>query len=114
MKHLNYLFLAVLALPLCSCASAARKAAPGAAPAAVPYAVKTSTTAPALSAEEAKKVESLYYRAVGAYGNNDMEAAQKYVDEIFTLYPSYPPAEELRGKIKSVSGHGAVPQPQKP
>jgi len=51
-----------------------------------------------------QKVESLYYMAVGAYSSNDMEATLKYLNEISTLAPSYPPATELRGKVKSVSG----------
>ena len=109
---LNVKSVSALLFPLllCACSATAPKAA---GPSAPPYAVKTST-APALSSEDTKKVESLYYRAVGAYSNNDMAATLKYLDEISTLYPAYPPAAELRGKIKSVSGHGAALQPQKP
>jgi len=57
-----------------------------------------------LSPEETKKVESLYYKAVGAYSNNDMAAALKSLDEIYSIYPDYPPAAELREKIRKVSG----------
>jgi hypothetical protein len=94
-------------LLLCACSATAPKAA---GPAAPPYAVKTSA-APALSPEDMKKVESLYYRAVGAYSNNDMDATLRYLDELSALYPSYPPAVELRGKIKRVSGDKAAPRP---
>lgn len=93
---------AVLAAALfCSCAPRARKSSPTppgrAAPARKEAAVK-------LSPEDEKKVESLYYRAVGAYSNNDMGAALKYLDGISAINPSYPPAAELRAKIRKVSG----------
>lgn len=81
---------------------------------AVPAAPVKRTSVIALSAEDTNKVEGLYYKAVGAYSNNDMAAALKYVDEISTLYPSYPPAAELRDKIKSVSVADKLPPPQKP
>ena len=57
-----------------------------------------------LSPEEEQKVESLYYKAVGAYSNNDTGAALNYLNEISTMSTSYPPAAELREKIKRVSG----------
>ena len=70
----------------------AAKAAPAAAPGAK------------LSAEDAKRVERLYYRAVSAYTDNDMAAARGYLDQISKIHPAYPPALQLREKIRRVSG----------
>ncbi|MDD5209123.1 MAG: hypothetical protein PHV36_07035 [Elusimicrobiales bacterium] len=113
-KFLCAFFSAAL---FCACAHTARKIpAPGAppeAPVKKEAAVKKEAVLK-LSPEDAKEVESLYYKAVGAYGNNDMDAALGYINEISTLYPSYPPAVELRDKIKSVSAADKLPPPQKP
>lgn len=57
-----------------------------------------------LSPEARTAAERLYYKAVGAYSNNDMAAALKYLDQISAIAPSYPPASELREKIRRVSG----------
>lgn len=57
-----------------------------------------------ISPESEKKVESLYYRAVGAYSSGDMKAAGEYIDQISALDPSYRPAAELREKIRKVGG----------
>ncbi|HAH30689.1 MAG TPA: hypothetical protein DCL44_00055 [Elusimicrobia bacterium] len=57
-----------------------------------------------LSPEDVKNVDILYYKAVGAYSNNDMDAALKYLIDLSTIHPSYTPAAELREKIRSVSG----------
>lgn len=65
-------------------------------------------TAGKLSAENAGKVEHLCYKAVGAYGNIDMPPALSFLDGIPEIGPAYPPAVELRKKIKSISG-GARP-----
>jgi len=109
----KYLFAVFAAALFCACAHTARKPAPPGAPVKKEAAVKKEAVVK-LSPEDAKVVESLYYKAVGAYSNNDMDAALGYINEISTLYPSYPPAAELRGKIKSVSGANKVPPPQKP
>lgn len=96
---------AVLAATLfCACALPARKAPPPAAPAKKEAAAKLSPAAVKLSPEDTRKVESLYYKAVGAYSNNDIGATLKYLDEISAIHPSYTPAAELREKVKSVSG----------
>jgi len=106
--------LAILAAALsCACAHADRKAPPQAAQVKTEISVKKEAPVK-LSPEDAKEVESLYYRAVGAYSNNDMDAALSYINEISTLHPSYPPAAELRGKIKSVAGADKLQPPQKP
>jgi hypothetical protein len=112
MSNIKYSSMLLLSLLLCACSAPARKEPQAAGPAAPAYVVKNST-APALSAEDMKKVESLYYRAVGAYSNNDMGATLNYIDQISTLYPLYPPAVELLGKIKSVSGNKAAAMPEK-
>ena len=109
----KYLFAVFAAALFCACAHTARKPAPPGAPVKKEAAVKKEAVVK-LSPEDAKVVESLYYKAVGAYSNNDMDAALGYINEISTLYPSYPPAAELRGKIKSVSGANKLPAPQKP
>lgn len=57
-----------------------------------------------LSPEARTAAERLYYKAVGAYSNNDMAAALKYLDQISDISPAYPPAAELREKIRRVSG----------
>ncbi|HOI41999.1 MAG TPA: hypothetical protein PK523_03555 [Elusimicrobiales bacterium] len=59
-----------------------------------------------LSAEDSKRVERLYYRAVSAYTDNDMKASLGYLDQISRIHPSYPPARQLREKIRRVSGGG--------
>ena len=97
----------------CACAHTDRKTPPPAAPVKKEAAVKKEAVVK-LSPEDAKEVESLYYKAVGAYSNNDMDAALGYINEISTLYPSYPPAAELRRKIKSVSGADKLQPPQRP
>ncbi len=57
-----------------------------------------------LSAEQTKKIEQLYYKAVGAYSNNEMAASGGYLKEIFAIHPSYPPALELKKKISLAAG----------
>ncbi|MDT8286128.1 MAG: hypothetical protein RQ748_03370 [Elusimicrobiales bacterium] len=57
-----------------------------------------------LSAEDSRKVERLYYRAVRAYTDNDMPASLGYLDQISRIHPSYAPARQLREKIRRVSG----------
>ena len=99
----NYLFPVLAAFFFCACALPSRKKPPAAAPAA-PAASERKEVVAKISPEDMQKVESLYYMAVGAYSSNDMEATLKYLNEISTLAPSYPPATELRGKVKSVSG----------
>lgn len=56
-----------------------------------------------ISAEDSRRVERLYYRAVKAYTENDMEAALGYLDRISEIHPSYAPARQLRRKIRLVS-----------
>lgn len=89
--------LLLIPAALLLCAAACRQ--PGAKPA------KAAPPAPvALSRENALKVDRLYYRAVGAYTENDMEAARAYLGEILSIHPSYRPALDLREKIRKVSG----------
>jgi len=61
-----------------------------------------------ISAADTQKVEGLYYKAVGAYSNNEMGTALAYIDEIAAIHPSYRLAAELRGKIVIVSGTGKL------
>lgn len=115
----NHLLTVLAAALLCACAAPARKMTGlplSAAPARTETAARKEPEAPPPpSPEDLQKVESLYYKAVGAYSSNDMGAAQKYLDEISTLYPSYQPAAELRGKVKLVSGSGQnLPPPRQP
>lgn len=109
----KYLFAVLAAGLFCACAHTREKLPPPVAPVKKEALVKKEAVLK-LSPEDAKEVESLYYKAVGAYGNNDMDTALGYVNEISTLYPSYPPAEELRIKIKRVSAADKPPTPQKP
>ncbi len=109
-KYLSAVFAAAL---FCACAHTGGKPPPPEAPVKKETAVKKEAAVKP-SPEAAKEVESLYYKAVGAYSNNDMDAALGYINEISTLYPSYPPAAELRGKIKSVSGANKLPPQKKP
>ena len=97
----KYLFSIFAAAIFCACALPARKIQPPAAPSSASEKKETDVK---LSPEDTKEVESLYYKAVGAYSNNDMDAALNYLGKIFAIHPSYPPAAELRGKIRSVSG----------
>lgn len=113
LTRLKYLSAVLAAALLCACSHADRKTPPPAAPVKTGAAVKKEA-AVKLSPENAKEVESLYYKAVGAYGNNDMDAALGYINEISTLHPSYPPAAELREKIKSVSRADKPAPPLKP
>jgi len=53
-----------------------------------------------LSPEQAKKVEQLYYKAVGAYSRNDMAAADAHLKEILAINPAHKPSLELREKIR--------------
>lgn len=69
-----------------------------------PRAAAPRRPAAQLSPEAAKTAERLYYKAVGAYSNNDMAAALKYLDQISAIAPAYPPAAELREKIRRISG----------
>ncbi len=98
MRPDKYIFCVLAAATLCACLPPVRKAAAPAAP------VRKEASAVKLSPEDENKVEGLYYKAVGAYSNNDMSAALRFLDEISVISPSYPPAAELRGKIKSVAG----------
>ncbi|HAF94860.1 MAG: hypothetical protein A2X34_07775 [Elusimicrobia bacterium GWC2_51_8] len=97
MRLSKYLFLFFTAAFFCACVLPVRKNPPPAAP-------EKQETAVKLSPENVKEAESLYYKAVGAYSNNNMSAALKYLNEISAIHPSYPPAAELREKIRSVSG----------
>jgi len=53
-----------------------------------------------LNPEQAKKVEQLYYKAVGAYSRNDMAAAGAHLKEILSINPAHKPSLELREKIR--------------
>lgn len=97
MRPEKYLFTVLIAFLFCACALPFRKTSPPAPPAKKEAAV-------GLSPEDANKVESLYYKAVGAYSGNDLDAALKYLGEILAIHPSYQPAVELSEKIRSVSG----------
>jgi len=99
----KYRFAVVTVALFSACALPVRNASLPAVPAGQTAPGKNGKLAD-LSPEDVKKVEGLYYRAVGAYSDNDMYATMKYLNDIFALYPSYPPAMELRGKVKSVSG----------
>lgn len=111
----KYLFPVLAFVFFCACATPSRKGPPVAAAAAAPSAQPVPVrkeTAVNLSPEDEKKVQRLYYTAVGAYSNNDMDAALKYLNELSAVNPSYPPAAELREKIRSV--FKPAPQPEKP
>ncbi|OGR67104.1 MAG: hypothetical protein A2X30_06480 [Elusimicrobia bacterium GWB2_63_16] len=74
-------------------------------PAKTPPPPPIKTAAPArLTPEQAKKVEQLYYKAVGAYSRNDMTAANAHLKEILVLNPYHKPALELREKIRLATG----------
>jgi len=95
-----HLLLLPAALAMAAACVPPRKAAPvPAAPAAQP-----ARKAIPLSAEQKKKVEQLYYRAVGAYSNNDLPAASAYLREILAICPNHAEALELREKIRLASG----------
>jgi len=88
----NKYLLAVLVLAVFSaCLPSSRRGAPSA-----------EKKAAMLSPEAEKKVERLYYEAVGAYSNGDMQRAAGYIDQISAIQPSYRPAAELREKIRRV------------
>lgn len=53
-----------------------------------------------LTPEQAKRVEQLYYKAVGAYSRNDMAAADAHIKEILAINPAHRPSLELREKIR--------------
>ncbi|MDA8243561.1 MAG: hypothetical protein M0025_05525 [Elusimicrobia bacterium] len=57
-----------------------------------------------LTPEQSRLVDQLYYKAVGAYSRNDMPAAVSFLGELFRIAPEYPPALELRKKIRLASG----------
>lgn len=90
--------LLLVPLLLLLCAAACRR------PVRPPAKAAPHPAALRLSPENAVKVDRLYYRAVSAYSDNDMAAARAYLKEIFSIYPSYQPALELREKIRKVSG----------
>jgi len=96
----KFMLPALAAVLFLACAAPVRKAP--AAPAAAPVKKEAPVK---LSDEDAKKVDRLYYKAVGAYSNNDMGLALKFLDEISALSPSYPPALELREKIRRITGN---------
>ena len=98
MRLTKHLLAVTAATLLCSCAPAAKRAASP-----VPAPEKKEAAA-RLSPEDAKKVERLYYKAVGAYSDNDLPAARNYLVEISSINPSYPPAAELKERIKRISG----------
>lgn len=77
---------------------------PGKAAPAARAAQAASKKEPPLTAEQKKRVDQLYYRAVGAYSNNDMAAASSYIREILSICPSYKDALELREKVRLASG----------
>ena len=95
-RHCKWFGSAVAALAaalLCACA---------------PYGARKDAAAPRpaaarVSPEAERRAEQLYYKAVSAYGDNDMEGAVKYLDGISAVYPGYPPAAELRAKIRRVA-----------
>jgi hypothetical protein len=89
----KYLLAALVLAFFSACLPSARRG--------VPPAPKKAPAA-RISPENEKRVESLYYRAVGAYSNGDMKAAGEYIDQISALDPSYRPAAELREKIRKV------------
>ncbi|OGR44502.1 MAG: hypothetical protein A2X35_00095 [Elusimicrobia bacterium GWA2_61_42] len=92
MRHNKHLFHLLLPLLLCGCFPAAWKTAPA------------KKEAPVrLSEENTRKVEQLYYKAVGAYTNNELALSLKNLNEISAIHPSYPPALELREKIRRIS-----------
>jgi hypothetical protein len=101
---LNKMLFPVLAAAFfCACALPVKKTA-----AVMPAPEKKEAPAK-LSSEDAQKVEVLYYKAVGAYSNNDMSGALNYLNEISTVSVFYQSAVELRAKIKSVSGSKQAP-----
>jgi len=97
MRSNKHLLPVLAAAFFCACFPAGWRTGPAPAPVKKEAPVK-------LSAEDAREIDQLYYKAVGAYSNNDMELTLKYLDEISVIQPSYQPAAELRKKIKSVSG----------
>ncbi|HCC47380.1 MAG TPA: hypothetical protein DEQ38_04595 [Elusimicrobia bacterium] len=91
-------FIPVLACILaCACLPPKKAVQPAAAPQRAAAAVK-------LSPEQLKKVDQLYYKAVGSFSNNDMPAASAHLKEIFSINPAHKPALELRDKIR-LSGY---------
>ncbi len=91
----KYLLAALVLAFFSACLPSARRGLPPA---------PKKSAAVTISPENAKKVESLYYRAVGAYSNGDMKVAGEYIDQISAIDPSYRPAAELREKIRKVDG----------
>lgn len=73
-------------------------------PAKIPPAPARKQTAARLTPEQAKKVEQLYYKAVGAYSRNDMAAADARLQEILSINPFHNPSLELRKKIRLATG----------
>ena len=69
-------------------------------PAKAPPTPAKKETAVRLTPEQAKKVEQLYYKAVGAYSRNDMVAADALLKEILAVNPAHKPSLELREKIR--------------
>lgn len=53
-----------------------------------------------ITPEQAKRVEQLYYKAVGAYSRNDMVAADVLLKEILAINPAHKPSQELREKVR--------------
>lgn len=96
LQRIGYLVAASAALFSGACAQPARKAAP-------PPARPRSEAGARLSPEDAKKVDQLYYKAVGAYSNNDLPAALRYLDEISAIDRHFAPAAEMRAKIRRIS-----------
>lgn len=92
MATFKYL-IPVLACALACACMPPRKAVQPAAP-------QRSAAAVKLSPEQLRKVDQLYYKAVGSFSNNDMPAAAAYLKEIFSVNPAHAPALELREKIR--------------
>lgn len=87
-------FIPVLACALaCACLPPQKAARPAAAP-------QRAAAAVDLSPEQVKKTDQLYYKAVGAYSNNDLPAAAALLKEIFSINPAHKPALELRERIR--------------
>ena len=86
-----------LSLLLILSAGAAACLPPAKAP---PPAPARKEAAARLTPEQAKRVEQLYYKAVGAYSRNDMATADAQLKEILSINPAHKPSLELREKIR--------------
>jgi outer membrane protein assembly factor BamD (BamD/ComL family) len=107
MRPDRHFFVILAVVFFCACALPAPKTVPAAAS-------SGRETAWKFSPEDARKAEQLYYKAVGAYSNNDMAGALKYLNAISAIHPAYPPAVELREKIRKIHGNARAAAPLKP